>query len=172
MPRICRSVPAVVFFALAFVLSARALTNNLALTPPMGWNDWNSYGCGISESDVTNTAAVIVAKGMKAAGYQFVNIDDCGLSGRDDYGMAVANASKFPNGIKPVADYVHSLGLKQGVYSDRGTNTCAGLNSPGSYGHEYIDAMTYASWGADYLKEDNCKVVLTSTALADYGAMS
>lgn len=171
MARPIRVPLVIVSLLLAFCWSARAVTNGLALTPPMGWNDWNSYGCGISESDITNTAAVLVAKGMKAAGYQFVNIDDCGLSSRDDYGVAVANASKFPHGIKPVADYIHFLGLKQGVYSDRGTNTCSGLNSPGSYGHEYLDAMTYASWGGDYLKEDNCKVVPGSSALVDYGSM-
>ncbi|HXE42713.1 MAG TPA: glycoside hydrolase family 27 protein, partial [Candidatus Baltobacteraceae bacterium] len=143
-------------FAFALLPLAQALTNNVALTPPMGWNDWNSYGCGITEGDVTNTAAVMVANGMKAAGYQFVNIDDCGLSGRDAYGVAVANGSKFHHGIKWLADYVHSLGLKQGLYSDRGTNTCSSFNSPGSYGYEYLDAFTYASWGGDYLKEDNC----------------
>jgi len=149
-----------------------ALTNNLALTPPMGWNDWNSYGCSITESDITNTAYLIATNGMKAAGYQFVNIDDCGLSARDSNGVFVANPTKFPHGLKSLADFTHSLGLKQGVYSDRGTNTCAGFNQPGSYGYEYLDAMTYASWGADYLKEDNCKTVPGSSALADYGRMS
>ena len=94
-----------------------------------------------------------------------------GLSSRDSNGVIVANSTTFPDGIKWVTDFTHSLGLKQGVYSDRGTNTCSG-SAPGSYGYEYLDAMTYAQWGADYLKEDNCKVVPGSTALVDYGKMS
>jgi alpha-galactosidase len=163
---------AALLLSLAAVPASFAVTNNLALTPPMGWNDWNSYGCGITESAVTNTAYMISTNGMKAAGYQFINIDDCGLSGRDANGVLVANATKFPHGFKWVADITHSLGLKQGVYSDRGTNTCSGLNSPGSYGHEYLDALTFAAWGADYLKEDNCKTVVGSSAFVDYGRMS
>src|SRR5690242_9187449 len=108
-------------------LNGWALTNNLALTPPMGWNDWNSYHCGISEDDVINTANVMAANGMKAAGYQFVNIDDGWGSKRDSNGViqAYSISGKFPHGIKWLADYVHSKGLKLGIYTDHGTNTCS-----------------------------------------------
>lgn len=153
------------FLAFSTPLMSFAVTNNLALTPPMGWNDWNSYGCGISENAVTNNAAVIVAKGLKAAGYQYVDIDDGWASSRDSNGViqAYSIAGKFPDGIPFVANYVHSLGLKLGVYTDDGTNTCSscitGANppkDPGSFNYEYVDAFTYATMGADYLKDDNC----------------
>jgi alpha-galactosidase len=159
------------FFLLA-VLSwhASALTNNLALTPPMGWNDWNAYGCGISESIVTNNAGVIAANGMKAAGYQYVNIDDCWMTSRGANGVIVANAANFPDGIAWLANYVHSTGLKFGIYSDHGTNTCQ--SKPASYGYEYVDANTYAQWGADYLKYDNCQTPQVSSGSVDYGRMS
>jgi alpha-galactosidase len=134
---------------------ARALSNGLALTPPMGWNDWNAYGCNVSEQLVEQTAQFMVTSGMKAAGYDYVNIDDCWpASQRDASGNLVANPAKFPDGIAAVAAYVHSLGLKLGIYEDDGTATCAGF--PGSLGHEQQDANTFASWGIDYLKYDNC----------------
>jgi alpha-galactosidase len=134
---------------------ARALSNGLALTPPMGWNDWNAYGCNVSEQLVEQTAQFMVTSGMKAAGYDYVNIDDCWPAAqRDANGNLVANPAKFPDGIAAVAAYVHSLGLKLGIYADDGTATCAGF--PGSLGHEQQDASTFASWGIDYLKYDNC----------------
>jgi alpha-galactosidase len=134
---------------------AQALSNGLARTPPMGWNDWNAYGCNVSEQLVEQTAQFMVTSGMKAAGYEYVNIDDCWMAAqRDANGNLVANPAKFPDGMAAVAAYVHSLGLKLGIYEDDGTATCAGF--PGSLGHEQQDANTFASWGIDYLKYDNC----------------
>jgi alpha-galactosidase len=141
--------------------SASALGNGLALTPPMGWNDWNAYGCNVSESLVEQTALAMHNDGMQAAGYQYVNIDDCWMaSSRDASGNLVANSSKFPDGIAAVASYVHSLGMKLGIYEDAGTATCGGF--PGSYGHETQDANLFASWGADYVKYDWCNIPFSS----------
>jgi alpha-galactosidase len=136
---------------------AAAETNGLALAPPMGWNDWYSDFCGVSAQLVEQTAQDMVSDGMKAAGYRYVNIDDCWMApSRDGAGNLVADPTRFPGGIKPVADYVHSLGLKLGIYADAGTSTCAHL--PGSYGHETQDAETFASWGVDYVKYDRCNI--------------
>jgi alpha-galactosidase len=134
---------------------AAALGNGLALTPPMGFNDWNAYGCNVSESLIKATAQAMHTNGMQAAGYTYVNIDDCWLThSRDSSGHLVPDPAKFPDGIKGTADYVHSLGLKLGIYEDAGLQTCAGY--PGSLGHETTDAQSFASWGVDYLKYDNC----------------
>jgi alpha-galactosidase len=121
----------------------------------MGFNDWNAYGCNVSESLIKSTAQAMHTNGMQAAGYTYVNIDDCWLThSRDSAGRLVPDPAKFPDGIKGTADYVHSLGLKLGIYEDAGTMTCAGY--PGSYGHEMTDAQDFADWGVDYLKYDNC----------------
>jgi alpha-galactosidase len=134
---------------------AQALSNGLALTPPMGWNDWNAYGCNTSESLIKATADKIVSSGLASAGYQYVNIDDCWLQKtRDANGNLQPDFTKFPDGISGTAAYVHSKGLKLGIYEDAGTLTCAGY--PGSLGHEQQDANTFAAWGVDYLKYDNC----------------
>src|SRR4051812_31105299 len=147
--------------ALGSAPPASALGNGLALTPPMGWNDWNAYGCNVSEQLVEQTAQAMHNNGMQAAGYQYVNIDDCWMaSSRDASGNLVASSTKFPSGIAAVASYVHSLGLKLGIYEDAGTATCAGY--PGSYGHEQQDARSFASWGVDYLKYDWCNVPFSS----------
>ena len=126
---------------------ARALSNGLALTPPMGWNDWNAFGCGVSESLVEQTAQYVVTSGMKAAGYQYVNIDDCwALPNRDADGNLVADPAKFPDGIAKLADYVHAHDLKLGIYEDSGTHTCSKSDGfPGSLGHEQQDATLFAS---------------------------
>ncbi|HET8842215.1 MAG TPA: cellulose binding domain-containing protein [Ktedonobacteraceae bacterium] len=130
-------------------------TNGLALTPPMGWNSWNHFGCSVSESVVKREADAMVSSGMAAAGYQYVNIDDCWeASSRDSNGNLVADPTRFPNGIKALADSVHSKGLKLGIYNDAGTATCSGYS--GMEGHEQQDANTYASWGIDYIKMDWC----------------
>ncbi|MEV0614344.1 NPCBM/NEW2 domain-containing protein [Nonomuraea sp. NPDC050404] len=127
----------------------------LAATPPMGFNNWNAFGCDVNETLIKETADVFVSSGLKDAGYQYVNIDDCwSLRERGPDGRLVPDPAKFPNGIKGVADYVHGKGLKLGIYGDAGTKTCAGY--PGSLGHEEIDAQTWADWGVDYLKYDNC----------------
>ena len=141
--------------AVATATPAAALDNGLALTPPMGWNDWNAYGCNVSEQLVEATANKIVSSGLKADGYEYVNIDDCWMSpNRDAQGNLVPDPVKFPDGISGVAAYVHKLGLKLGIYESAGTATCQGY--PGSLGHEKQDAATFASWGVDYIKYDNC----------------
>lgn len=127
----------------------------LAQTPPMGWNSWNTFGNNISEDLIKQIADVIVNLGLKDCGYEYVVIDDCwSEKQRDANGRLVPDHVKFPNGIKPVADYVHSKGLKFGIYSCAGTHTCAGY--PGSFEHEFVDAETFAEWGVDYLKYDYC----------------
>jgi len=128
--------------------------NGLALTPPMGWNSWNHFACNVSASLIESTADAMVASGMKAAGYQYVIIDDCWQVARDANGNIVADPKRFREGIKAVADYVHAKGLKFGIYSDAGDHTCQGR--PGGRGHEYQDALQYARWGVDYLKYDWC----------------
>ncbi|MFC1436619.1 RICIN domain-containing protein, partial [Streptacidiphilus sp. N1-3] len=134
---------------------AAALGNGAALTPQMGFNDWNAYGCNVSESLIKSTALAMHNNGMQSAGYSYVNIDDCWMThSRGSDGRLVPDPSKFPDGIKGTADYVHSLGLKLGIYEDAGLQTCGGY--PGSLGHETADAQSFASWGVDYLKYDNC----------------
>jgi alpha-galactosidase len=125
--------------------------------PPLGWNDWYAFTCNVDEQLVEQTADAMVSSGMAAAGYDYVNLDDCWLShSRDASGSLQADPSKFPDGIKAVADHVHALGLKLGIYEDVGTKTCAGY--PGSYGHVQQDADTFASWGVDFVKVDWCNV--------------
>ncbi|GAA4516277.1 MULTISPECIES: NPCBM/NEW2 domain-containing protein [Nonomuraea] len=127
----------------------------LAATPPMGFNNWNAFGCEVSETLIKETADVLVSSGLRDLGYEYVNIDDCwSLRERGPDGRLVPDPDKFPGGIDGVADYVHAKGLKLGIYGDAGTRTCAGY--PGSLGHEEIDARTWAGWGVDYLKYDNC----------------
>jgi len=136
----------------AFGASAQKF--DLAKTPPMGWNSWNTFACNIDEKLIRETAEYMVSSGMRDAGYVYVNIDDCWHGERDSLGFIQPDPVRFPSGMKALADYVHSLGLKLGIYSDAGTKTCAGY--PGSRGHEYQDALTYARWGIDYLKYDWC----------------
>ena len=147
---------------------AHALENGLALTPPMGWNSWNRFACNVNEDLVKSAADALVSSGMKDAGYEYVVIDDCWQVSRDAAGNIIADAKTFPSGIKALADYVHSKGLKFGIYSDAGTMTCA--KRPGSRGHEYQDALQYAAWGVDYLKYDWCNTG-TENAQAAYSTM-
>jgi alpha-galactosidase len=128
--------------------------DELAKTPPMGWNSWNTFQRGVSEKLIRETADTMTTNGMKDAGYQYVNIDDCWQGERDAQGFIEPDAKQFPSGMKALADYVHSKGLKLGIYSDAGLKTCGGR--PGSLGHELQDALTYAQWGVDYLKYDWC----------------
>ena len=121
-----------------FAQDKPAPSANLALTPPMGWNSWNKFGCNVSDDMISGMADAMVKSGMKDAGYQYVVIDDCWQVARDKDGNIVADPQRFPHGIKALADYVHSLGLKFGIYSDAGSKTCAGR--PGGLGHEYQDA--------------------------------
>jgi alpha-galactosidase len=142
----------VVFLLFGSVSSGLAQGEGLARTPPMGWNSWNHFECKVTEADVRSAADAIAANGMKAAGYLYVNIDDCWQGKRDDQGVLHPN-EKFPD-MKKLADYVHSKGLKIGIYSSPGPKTCAGFE--GSFGHEEQDARMYGEWGIDYLKYDYC----------------
>ena len=124
-------------------------------TPPMGWNSWNTIGPEINEETVIKIADIMAEQGYKEAGYEYVIIDDCWLlRERDENGKLVPDPKKFPHGMKYVADYVHSKGLKFGMYSCAGARTCA--KYPSSYEHEYTDAESFAEWGVDYLKYDFC----------------
>jgi alpha-galactosidase len=145
------------------------LANGLSLTPPMGWNSWNKFACNISEDKVRQAADQMVSSGLKSAGYEYIVIDDCWQGERDAEGRITADRSKFPTGVKALADYVHARGLKFGIYSDAGTKTCGGRL--GSRGHEYQDALQYAAWGVDYLKYDWCNVG-TQDAKSSYRTMS
>jgi alpha-galactosidase len=143
----------------------------LALTPPMGWNSFNHFNCGINETLIRETADAMVDSGMQAAGYRYVVIDDCWMaSERNPDGSLPPDPKKFPSGMKALADYVHSKGLKLGIYLNRGTETCG--HFPGSYGHETQDADMIASWGIDYLKYDNCSPAPGSSLVADFITMS
>ncbi|WP_318310198.1 glycoside hydrolase family 27 protein [Flagellimonas crocea] len=127
----------------------------LAKTPPMGWNSWNTFATNIDESLVMDTADLFVSLGLKSAGYEYIVLDDGWMSKeRDNNGNLVADPEKFPKGMKALADYVHSKGLKFGLYGCAGSKTCAGY--PGNRGHEYQDARTFAEWGVDFLKYDWC----------------
>ena len=129
--------------------------DGLALTPPMGWNTWNTFAVDIHESLIRETADAMVANGLRDAGYTYIVIDDAwSLKQRDREGNLVADPGKFPSGMKALGDYLHARGLKFGIYSCAGTETCGGY--PGSWGHEFQDARLFASWGVDYLKYDWC----------------
>ena len=150
-------LPLGAFLLLTFGVSAAYRTSpptRVALTPPMGWNSWKHFGCDVSEALIRETADAIVSSGMRDAGYKYVVIDDCWQVSRDPSGTIVADPQRFPHGIKALADYVHSKGLKFGIYTDAGTKTCQGR--PGTLGFEERDAQTYAGWGVDYVKEDWC----------------
>jgi len=142
------------FVSLACVSAYGQKFPDLALTPPMGWNSWNKFADKVNEDLIRQTADAMVSSGMKDAGYEYVNIDDTWEGERDRQGFIQADPRKFPSGMKALADYVHSKGLKLGIYSDAGAKTCGG--KPASRGHEYQDALTYAQWGIDYLKYDWC----------------
>lgn len=143
--------------SVAIALSANAQKfPGLALTPPMGWNSWNTFATNINEKLVMETADMLVSSGMKEAGYIYLVLDDGWMAMERDSitGNLVPDPVKFPNGIKKVVDYVHAKGLKFGLYNCAGTKTCAGY--PGTRGYEYQDARQYAAWEIDYLKYDWC----------------
>jgi alpha-galactosidase len=123
--------------------------------PPMGWNSWNTFTWDISEALLRDVADIFVSEGYKAAGYEYIVIDDCwSLKQRDEAGNLVPDPAKFPSGMKALSDYIHAKGLKFGMYSCVGTHTCAGY--PGSFEHEFQDAAQFAEWGVDFLKYDYC----------------
>jgi alpha-galactosidase len=155
--------------ALAQMSAAPQAPQTVAQTPPMGWNSWNFFFGKVTDKDIRDSADQIVATGMKDAGYIYVNIDDTWQGERDASGVLHSN-SKFPD-MKALADYVHSKGLKLGIYSGPGPKTCAGY--AGSLGHEEQDAQLYASWGIDYLKYDLCSFneeVMNKQAPGDHAA--
>jgi alpha-galactosidase len=153
--KIFRYAHIAVFISLFVFTATRSIQGQQQTqTPPMGWNSWNKFGCDVSEHLIREMADAMVSSGLKAAGYQYVNIDDCWQVSRDAQGNIVADPTRFPGGIKVLADYVHSKGLKLGVYTDAGRLTCQ--KRPGSLDHELQDAKTYASWGVDYVKVDWC----------------
>lgn len=143
-------------FTATLLYPSLALDNGLALTPPMGVNTWNSFRCdNVTAVNIKAFADVMVSNGLKDAGYQYVNMDDCWSTGRDPHtGELIADPSAFPLGMNELSDYVHKKGLLLGIYGDRGVKTCAGR--PGSLDFEEQDAKTYAAWEIDYLKEDSC----------------
>jgi alpha-galactosidase len=161
MKRILFSLAALVMMLPALAQKAEKATPltqeeflNQALTPPMGWNSWNCFHCNVSEEMLMGMADAMVSSGMKDVGYEYIVVDDCWQVDRDADGWIVCDPERFPHGIKYVADYIHSKGLKFGIYSCVGDKTCAGR--PGSQGHEFQDALFYARSGVDYLKYDFC----------------
>ena len=148
--------------------------NGLALTPPMGWNDWYQYKCNVTQADVLANAQALVSSGLAKLGYDYVNLDDCWMAPtRTADGQLQADPTRFPNGIAWLASQLHSMGLKLGLYESFGNTTCQG--KPGSYGHYQQDADTFASWGVDFLKFDYCGVPAGTTSAsleADYQQMS
>ncbi|WP_370179332.1 glycoside hydrolase family 27 protein [Alteriqipengyuania sp.] len=145
---------AIVLGSLSATPGAAQKIEGLAPTPPMGWNSWNHYGCNIDETLIRETADALVSSGLRDAGYVNVNLDDCWHGERDGNGNIQPDPERFPSGMKALGDYLHARGLKFGIYSDAGTQTCAGR--PGSQGYEFQDARRYAEWGVDYIKYDWC----------------
>ena len=143
-------------FACLVIGTTQAQKKDLAATPPMGWNSWNHFNCNINEYTVKEIADAMATSGMAeaGAGYEYIVIDDCWQIDRYPDGKIIADPAKFPSGIKALADYIHSKGLKFGIYSDAGKKTCQ--ERPGSWQYEAIDAQTYAEWGVDYIKYDWC----------------
>jgi alpha-galactosidase len=143
-----------------------ACQQQLAMTPPMGWNSWNPFGKNVSEKVIRETADAMAGSGLKDVGFTYIVIDDIWHGGRDSNGMLYPDPNRFPSGMKSLADYVHSKGLKFGIYSDAGNKTCAGM--PGSFGYEEKDAQLFASWGVDFLKYDYCYCPDIETRDNDY----
>ncbi|CAG8977374.1 hypothetical protein HYALB_00007004 [Hymenoscyphus albidus] len=142
--------------AIASLVRVNAVDNGLARTPQMGWNNWNAFACDVSEELLVQTADLIVGYGLRDLGYEYVVLDDCWSAGRNasNNNTLIPDPIKFPRGMSAVAEDMHVLDLKFGMYSDAGRYTCGMYE--GSLGHETTDANTFASWGVDYLKYDNC----------------
>lgn len=163
----CRSSVAIAVWCAGLLCAGlsspvHAAKNGLAQTPPMGWNSWNKFGCSITEAKVKAIADELASPGLSDQGYQYVTVDDCWMaSQRDAGGNLVADPVRFPSGMKALADYVHSKGLKFGLYQSPTQGTCQ--LRPGSYEHETQDANTFAAWGVDYLKYDWCQTSKTES---------
>lgn len=138
------------------ITPALAMNNGLAVTPQMGWNTWNAFACDVDEALLETSAQAIADLGLRDIGYEYVILDDCWSNGRNTSGNGsiIVDTTKFPRGMAAVGNDIHSLGLKFGMYSDAGRYTCGRYE--GSLGHEEVDAQTFANWGVDYLKYDNC----------------
>ncbi|MBN1577413.1 MAG: glycoside hydrolase family 27 protein [Chitinispirillaceae bacterium] len=178
----CRTIQFLLFMAILLpcnTLPVHALDNGLAKTPPMGWNSWNCFAQNINENQIREIADSMVSTGMKDAGYFYLNLDDNWMAtSRDANGDLRADPTRFPGGMKALGDYIHSKGLKFGIYGDRGLKTCHHLygggfgdTKSGSYLNEERDAKTFASWGVDYLKYDNCEPAPGSNMQQDYERM-
>jgi alpha-galactosidase len=157
-----------------FINMKKGFDNTLVLTPPMGWNSWNKFKGNINEDIIKEIADAMVSSGMKDAGYIYLNLDDNWMENpaRGSNGNLIPDQKRFPNGIKALADYVHDKGLKLGIYGDRGLRTCMNISESGSYENEQRDANTFASWGIDYLKYDNCHLPSNENMQTDYTRMS
>lgn len=146
------------FILISFHIMAQN-ADNMALTPPMGWNSWNCFQTKIDEKQIKEIADAMVSSGLKDAGYIYLNLDDCWMSKkRDENGRLQSDSIRFPSGMKALAEYVHSKGLKFGIYTAAGNCTCAKGDFPASWGNEDLDIQTFGSWGVDYVKVDRCKV--------------
>lgn len=166
---VAKTLAAVLFALMQCGIVNAQKWDNLSQTPQMGWSTWNKFQGNINEDIIKGMADALVETGLRDAGYVYLNIDDCWHGTRDENGFIQVDAKKFPHGMKWLADYVHSKGLKLGIYSDCGTQTCAGM--PGSLGHEYQDALQYARWEIDYLKHDWCNTENVN-AIGAYTLMS
>lgn len=144
---------ALVVFSLCFS-TCHGWNNGVGRTPPMGFNTWNHFACGINETLIVNTAQAMIDKGLRDVGYDYVNLDDCWQASRDSQGVIVEDKATFPSGIPDLVRKINAKKMKLGLYTCAGTKTCQGR--PGSYGHYDIDAQTYAKWGVDYIKVDWC----------------
>ncbi|RLD84239.1 MAG: glycoside hydrolase family 27 protein [Bacteroidetes bacterium] len=166
-----KKVALVLIIAFNYCNISAQSNKKLALTPPMGWNSWNMFEGDITEEIVKGIADAFVSSGLKNAGYEYILIDDVWQGGRDNQNRMIPDPKKFPSGIKALADYVHSKGLKFGIYSDAAHYTCGGYTA--SYGFEKEDAKTFAEWGVDYLKYDYCHAPKEKAeAIKRYSAMS
>eukprot|EP00892_Ulva_mutabilis_P006961 jgi/Ulvmu1/4637/UM002_0368.1 len=164
--RACGSTLAVLALALS---PARALDNGLALQPAMGYNTWNSFGCEVDERKIKELVNHHVDLGLKDAGYTYFTVDDCWASVARKNGNLQADPRQFPSGMKALGEFIHSKGLKFGIYADAGLFTCAGR--AGSMGYEMEDAKIFAEWGVDYLKYDNCGILPGYNVRERYTAM-
>ena len=164
------SILSIFTFSLLSAISAEAQTIQSVEPPIMGWSSWNTYRINISEDLIKRQAEAMVSLGLKDAGYRYINIDDGFFGYRDEKGVLQTHPERFPNGVKGVADHIHRLGLKAGIYSDAGANTCGSLWDAdpngvgvGLYGHEKQDADLYFNqWGFDFIKIDYCGAGLPS----------
>ncbi len=165
-------VSLLVFLAAFPLAGAPASQPILAPTPPMGWASWNHYFCDYTDQTIRDQADALVSTGMRDLGYKYVIIQECLTTGRNAGGSLILDAKRFPHGMKDLVDYIHARGLKAGIYTDIGPNTCAGKPYQGSYRHEDQDARTFAEWGFDFVEMDYCNRPKGETGRAIYERMA